>query len=69
MSMSAQDGKGAQRQTVSVVELRSFAPENLTESYLRWLRDLQLMRFSNQRFGTYKMDSCRAFHFAKFAPP
>lgn len=50
ISMSAQDGKGALRLTDAVVELRSFAPENLTESYLVWLRDPQPMRFSNQRF-------------------
>jgi len=66
MSMSTQDGKGVQRLTGSVVELRSFSPENLTESYLGWLRDPQLMRFSNQRFRTHNIDSCRAY-LASFA--
>lgn len=66
MSMSTQDGKGVQRLKGSVVELRSFAPENLTESYLGWLRDPQLMRFSNQRFRTHNTDSCRAY-LASFA--
>ena len=61
MSMSTQDGKGAQRLKGSVVELRSFAPENLTESYVGWLRDPKLMRFSNQRFRTHNIDSCRAY--------
>ena len=66
MSMSPQAVMGAQRLTGSVVELRSFAPENLTESYLGWLRDPQLMRFSNQRFRTHNINSCRAY-LASFA--
>ena len=48
------------------MELRLFAPENLTDSYLGWLRDPQLMRFSNQRFHTHNMESCRAY-LASFA--
>ena len=49
-----------------MVELRSFASENITYSYLGWLRDPQLMRFSNQRFRTHTMESCRAY-LASFA--
>lgn len=64
--MSTQDGKCALHLTGAVVELRSFAPENLTEGYLGWLRDPQLMRFSNQRFRSHNMDSCRAY-LASFA--
>ena len=45
----------------SVVELREFIPENLTEEYLTWLRDPVLMRFSNQRFREHNMMSCRAY--------
>jgi RimJ/RimL family protein N-acetyltransferase len=45
----------------TAVELRTFSPENLTESYLGWLRDPNLMRFSNQRFRTHTMESCRAY--------
>lgn len=48
------------------MELRSFAPDNLTKTYLGWLRDPQLMRFSNQRFRTHNMESCRAY-MASFA--
>jgi RimJ/RimL family protein N-acetyltransferase len=44
-----------------LVELRSFTQENLTESYLGWLRDPQLMRFSNQRFKTHNIETCRAY--------
>ena len=43
------------------VDLRSFTPENLTEGYLGWLLDPQLMRFSNQRFHAHNMDTCRAY--------
>jgi RimJ/RimL family protein N-acetyltransferase len=64
--MSTQDCKCALNLTGAAVELRSFAPENLTESYLGWLRDPQLMRYSNQRFSTHNMDSCRAY-LASFA--
>jgi RimJ/RimL family protein N-acetyltransferase len=59
--MLTQDSKGALHLSGAVVELRSFAPEHLTESYLGWLRDPQLMRFSNQRFRPHTMDSCRAY--------
>lgn len=44
-----------------MVELRSFAPENLTENYIGWLRDSQLMRFSNQRFRSHNTKSCREY--------
>lgn len=64
--MSTQDDKSPLHLTGAVVELRSFAPENLTESYLAWLCDPQLMRFSNQRFRTHNIDSCRAY-LASFA--
>lgn len=45
----------------ALVELRTFVVENLTDSYLGWLRDPNLMRFSNQRFRTHNMESCRAY--------
>jgi RimJ/RimL family protein N-acetyltransferase len=47
--------------TGSAVTLRAFSTANLTEAYLGWLRDPQLMKFSNQRFRTHSMDSCRAY--------
>jgi RimJ/RimL family protein N-acetyltransferase len=52
--------------TGSVVTLRSFSSVNLTEDYLGWLRDPQLMKFSNQRFRSHSMESCRAY-FESFA--
>lgn len=45
----------------SVVTLRAFTEANLTEDYLGWLRDPQLMKFSNQRFRMHTMESCRAY--------
>ena len=59
--MSTQDNKSPLQLKGAVVELRTFASENLTESYLAWLRDPQLMRFSNQRFLTHNMHSCHAY--------
>jgi RimJ/RimL family protein N-acetyltransferase len=47
--------------TGSTVILRAFSAANLTDAYLGWLRDPQLMKFSNQRFRSHSMDSCRAY--------
>ncbi len=65
MSMSTQQGSGLELKG-AVVTLRAFAPANLTDAYLGWLRDPQLMKFSNQRFRSHSMDSCRAY-FESFA--
>lgn len=59
--MTIHQGNGALHLIGAVVELRLFAPDNLTDSYLGWLRNPQLMRFSNQRFNTHNMESCRAY--------
>ena len=61
MSILTWDGIGELRLKGLAVELRRFTSENITESYLEWLRDPQLMRFSNQRFRTHDMNSCLAF--------
>jgi RimJ/RimL family protein N-acetyltransferase len=61
MRLLTQDSKGSPSLLGEVVELRSFTQEHLTESYLGWLRDPQLMRYSNQRFRTHTMDTCRAY--------
>ena len=66
MSMPIHHDNGSLHLIGSVVELSTFEPENLTDSYLGWLRDPQLMRFSNQRFHTHNMESCRAY-LASFA--
>lgn len=43
------------------VKLTAFTEANLTQDYLSWLNDRQLMKFSNQRFRTHSMESCRAY--------
>ncbi len=45
----------------SLVTLRRFTENNLTEDYLDWLRDSKLMKFSNQRFRKHTMESCLAY--------
>ena len=45
----------------AAVTLRAFTEDNLTEDYLGWLLDPQLMKFSNQRFRSHNMNSCRTF--------
>jgi len=59
--MTIHQGNDALHLIGALVELRLFFPENLTDSYLGWLRDPQLMRFSNQRFLTHNMETCRAY--------
>lgn len=61
MSFSIQRGEGALLLRGERVDLYSFSKENLTEGYIGWLRDPQLMRFSNQRFREHDMLSCQAY--------
>jgi RimJ/RimL family protein N-acetyltransferase len=61
MSRSVRDKERELRLKGRVVELRNFTSEDITESYLEWLRNPWLMRFSNQRFRTHDLNSCRAF--------
>ena len=44
-----------------MVTLRAFTEANLTEDYVGWLRDPQLMRFSNQRFRSHTIQSCQSY--------
>lgn len=43
------------------VTLKSFSEANLTPAYVGWLSDPQLMRFSNQRFRSHDLASCRSY--------
>jgi RimJ/RimL family protein N-acetyltransferase len=61
MRISTQRGEGTLLLRCERIELHSFSPENLTEGYIGWLRDRQLMRFSNQRFSEHNMMSCQAY--------
>ncbi len=47
------------------VELRPFTAADITPAYLGWLRDPEVVRFSNQRFRTHTAESCAA-HLASF---
>jgi [ribosomal protein S5]-alanine N-acetyltransferase len=43
------------------VILRPFTEADLTETYLGWLNDPEVVRFSNQRFTTHGQESCRRY--------
>jgi len=43
------------------VVLRPFTPEDIDNAYLGWLRDSEVVRFSNQRFVRHSRDSCRRY--------
>ncbi len=43
------------------VILRPFAPEDITDSYVGWLNDPVVTRFSNQRFREHTVDTCRTY--------
>jgi [ribosomal protein S5]-alanine N-acetyltransferase len=42
----------------SKVLLRSFQESDITEPYLSWLHDPEVVRYSNQRFVSHDRDSC-----------
>lgn len=44
-----------------LVRLTRFDASNLTEAYLAWLNDAELMRYSNQRFRAHSVASCRNY--------
>jgi RimJ/RimL family protein N-acetyltransferase len=41
-----------------IVTLRNFTPSNITNNYLSWLNDKDLMKYSNQRFNYHTKSSC-----------
>jgi RimJ/RimL family protein N-acetyltransferase len=44
-----------------LVRLTRFDPSNITATYLAWLNDRALMRYSNQRFRVHSVESCRNY--------
>lgn len=44
-----------------VVRIRIFAEEHLTNTYVSWLNDKDVVRFSEQRHFVHTMESCRAY--------
>jgi len=43
------------------VLLRPFSAGDITGTYLAWLRDPVIVRFSSQRFRTHTLESCQAY--------
>lgn len=43
------------------VVLRPFGPQDITNAYVGWLGDPEVTRFSNQRFRTHTLDTCRDY--------
>lgn len=44
-----------------LVTLKTFDVTHLTSSYVEWLNDAQLMKYSNQRFRQHTIESCQAY--------
>jgi len=45
----------------SRVILKAFGPDDITEEYVGWLNDPQVVRFSNQRFQRHSQETCRNY--------
>jgi len=43
------------------VTLHAFTAADINDDYVGWLNDRTLMKFSNQRFRSHNLDSCRAY--------
>jgi ribosomal-protein-alanine N-acetyltransferase len=43
------------------VLVRPFTAGDISETYLAWLSDPAVVRFSNQRFGIHTLESCEAY--------
>ncbi len=43
------------------VALRRFAPSDITDTYIGWLNDPEVTRYSNQRFRTHDRASCETY--------
>lgn len=43
------------------VLIRPFELDDITEVYLGWLKDPEVVRYSNQRFQLHTINSCRAY--------
>ena len=43
------------------VTLDTFEDHDITDAYIGWLNDPEVVRFSNQRFCVHTLESCRAY--------
>jgi ribosomal-protein-alanine N-acetyltransferase len=48
--------------TTARTMITPFTAEHITDAYVGWLNDPEVVRFSRQRFQTHTKDSCRAFY-------
>lgn len=46
----------------NLVSLRMFAKDDITEQYIRWLNDKEVVKYSNQRFINHTAESCINFY-------
>jgi len=43
------------------IRLRPFGASDITPTYLGWLQDPEVVRFSNQRFRTHTVETCQSY--------
>ena len=48
--------------TANAILVRPFVADDLTDTYVGWLNDAEVVRFSNQRFMSHSLSSCEAFY-------
>lgn len=51
------------------LHLRALSPEDVTQSYLDWMRDPQVNRYLESRFSTHTLESLRSFVIAMNESP
>jgi RimJ/RimL family protein N-acetyltransferase len=44
-----------------LISLRPFSDSDITPAYIGWLNDPAVVRYSNQRFRTHTVDTCREY--------
>lgn len=64
MTASVTHGSGALRGKLlgRKIFLRPFLSEDITSAYIGWLRDPDVMKFSNQRFQHHTKQTCEDYH-------
>lgn len=49
------------KRITNIVRLDRFTKDDIDETYMSWLNDKEQMKFSNQRFKTHTVESCREY--------
>lgn len=47
--------------TGNLVRLRKFSVDNITDEYIRWLNDPNVVKYSNQRFRQHNQETCLTY--------